>query len=120
MSKILVVTKDNALMQLLVMMLEATSWEVLSGDPDDAPELLMANEDIAAILVDVVIPYEWVFLFAELWTIQPRNAEIVVLTALEEPGLISQLRAYGITKVVSKPAKFAELIENIGRKTDGS
>ena len=112
--KILVVTEDAALLQLLEMMLSAHSYSVLSSDTESAPEVLISNSDIVGIVVDIVIPYEWALLFAELVVLQEQSPRVVVLTSLSEPSLLKQLGEYEITSVIAKPAKFNDIIDALG------
>jgi DNA-binding response OmpR family regulator len=114
--RVLVIDDDKAMTDLLKMFLEQEMFEVITVDCGESGIKAACTHEPDVILLDLVLPD------IDGWEVckslrQISQVPIILLSALNGPGLVSQAFDLGADEFLTKPVPVSVLVANIKRLT---
>jgi len=119
---VLLVEDDASLVKLFSRMLARKGWEVVVAGTAEQAEAIARTHDLAAIVLDLVLPdADGRGLLLRLKQ-DPQSAAIpvVVVSAHDDPHVQAECFALGATEFLRKPVEPAALLEVIARRAIGA
>lgn len=112
--RVLLVDDDEVLRELLSIVLSRNECEVLMAKNGQSAQEVMGSEHVDMVVLDLMMPVMDGMRFLK-WLRQEQASEVPVLimSAMEQPGIKEELHDMGASAVLFKPVEVPELLRMV-------
>jgi DNA-binding response OmpR family regulator len=115
-SRVLIIQDENATTDFLKPILEQEMFEVILAHNGQTGIAFASEQDLSAVILDIMMPD------GDLWEIcrqvrNSNNAPIIMLSAMNKPGLVAKALDAGADEFLVKPVPTSILLTHLKRLT---
>lgn len=110
---ILITDDDSSLRQLMEILLCAEGYQVTLADNGATALQLASEHNYDLILLDLMMPVMDGRAFLQNFYAEPQNTPVIMLTAMDDPEKIQELRQNGAHGVLNKPIEIDQFTDQI-------